>query len=286
MIKEILQKTSGWTQLFVLFFFFFFGQLLALAIVQGFLHIDISQGLNNLSLNEIWRAQGIAAVLSFLTPALICTSLFHNKEEDFLKTKHVSNSIVVGLAIVSIFAVQPFITLISAWNQQINLPEQYKEIEENAELLMRKLILADTSLRTLSFNLLIIALFPAICEEFFFRGFMQQTIQKMTRNNPHLAIWITAFIFSFIHFQFYGFFPRILLGALLGYAFWYSRSIWIVILIHFLNNASAILLFRQYHDDKNITELGSGATWWIGIISLFLTIGIVFGMNKFCKNTK
>ena len=59
---------------------------------------------------------------------------------------------------------------------------------------------------------------------------------------PHLAIWLTAFIFSTIHFQFYGFIPRLLLGAYLGYLFYWSRSLWLPILAHFLHNALSILV--------------------------------------------
>ncbi|MDP4687503.1 MAG: CPBP family intramembrane metalloprotease [Salibacteraceae bacterium] len=90
-------------------------------------------------------------------------------------------------------------------------------------------------------NLLVIAVFPAISEELFFRGFLQNTLLKMGRNH-HVAIWVTAFIFSAIHMQFLGFFPRLILGAVLGYSAMYSRSLIVPIIGHFVNNGLAVVL--------------------------------------------
>lgn len=93
------------------------------------------------------------------------------------------------------------------------------------------------------------ALCPAITEEFFFRGALQRLIGKWNPN-PHFVIWNAAILFSAFHLQFYGFIPRMLLGAYLGYLLLWTRSIWIPIFAHFINNATAVIGMS----DKNLRE--------------------------------
>lgn len=282
---------SGWTQLFFLFFFFILGQSLTLLLVNEGLHIDLTADMSDLSLPDMWKMQSVFALLTFLTPALFCASLFHKKPESFLEIDKGFSIINLILAIVIIFASQPVVNIVSEWNQQISLPASlnklevaFKAMEDSATKTTDRMLLTDSSIPALLLNLLVVALLAAIAEEFFFRGVIQKTIQKIS-NNIHLAVWITAIIFSFIHFQFYGFFPRIILGALLGYIFVWSRSLWLPIIIHFINNAAAILLYRQYHDDKNVIDIGTGETWWIALIGLFLTIGALIYMSKTNKKS-
>jgi membrane protease YdiL (CAAX protease family) len=94
-------------------------------------------------------------------------------------------------------------------------------------------------------SFLSIAIIPAICEELVFRGVMLPLLAKITRN-IHAAVWITAMLFSLIHVQFYGFLPRMIMGALLGYFVVWSGSLWTSILAHFINNASAFFMFRYF----------------------------------------
>jgi membrane protease YdiL (CAAX protease family) len=85
------------------------------------------------------------------------------------------------------------------------------------------------------------ALFPALFEEFFFRGTLQPFFTKWFMNK-HLAIMVTAFIFSAIHFQFYGFIPRFLLGIYLGYLLIWGKSLWLPIIAHFIHNTISLIL--------------------------------------------
>src|SRR5690606_2422366 len=111
------------------------------------------------------------------------------------------------------------------------------------ELQMEKItekILQVTSFSGLLLNLLVIAIIPAIGEELLFRGCLQPVFHRWTKN-IHIAIWITAIIFSAIHVQFYGFIPRMLMGAVFGYMLYWGRSIWLPIIAHFINNATAVI---------------------------------------------
>lgn len=114
-----------------------------------------------------------------------------------------------------------------------------KPLEEQAEA-MTLSMLAGTEMSDLYLNLLMVAVLPAICEEFVFRGVLQPLIAKASKN-VHVGVWVSAFLFSFIHFQFFGFIPRMLIGVFLGYLVVHMASIWPAVLAHFLNNASAVV---------------------------------------------
>ena len=121
--------------------------------------------------------------------------------------------------------------------------------------------------------LTVAAIAPAVGEELLFRGLLQPQLQKLT-NNPHWGIWLCAILFSAIHLQFVGFLPRMLLGALLGYLLWWSGSLWLPILIHFLFNGIQILGAYLYPEAMKIavdtTEIEMPSIW-LTIISFLAT---------------
>ena len=99
---------------------------------------------------------------------------------------------------------------------------------------------------------IVISLIAGFSEEFFFRKMLQPRIYVLT-GNIHVAIWLTAFLFSAIHFQFFGLIPRMVLGALFGYYFWWTGNIWISVLGHSLNNG--ITLAGMYLYSKNLSPV-------------------------------
>ena len=130
------------------------------------------------------------------------------------------------------FRLPSFLTDLESWAHA-------REIQSQETLMM---VLTAEGLGPLLFNICVFALLPAFCEEFFFRGYLQHLFQKAM--NPHLAIWLSAFLFSFIHLQFYGFFPRLILGALLGYFVYASASLIPAIIAHFCFNFFSIVLVK------------------------------------------
>jgi membrane protease YdiL (CAAX protease family) len=149
-----------------------------------------------------------------------------------------------------------------------------KELEETAQALTDKMTNVDT-IGGLLLNLLVIALIPAVGEEMTFRGVIQQSL--MRRMNPHIAIILSAAIFSFFHFQFFGFFPRLFLGILLGYMFYITGSLWTSILMHFVNNGAAVTLYYL----GNIGVIEDAEHWgetqnaWIIVASAVMTLGLI-----------
>ena len=125
-------------------------------------------------------------------------------------------------------------------------------------------------------------------EELTFRGVLQQALTKGCKN-PHIAIILTAAIFSFIHFQFYGFFPRMFLGLVLGYMFYATGSIWTSIAMHFLNNGTAVVVY--YLDNKGIIDadvdsFGATSNVLLVVLSLVATVAIIVLALRKKKETK
>lgn len=221
----------------------------------------------------------------FLLPALLCAWVWEEKHRPFhwLRMDVKSAWHVVGLAALVMVCAIPGINLLADLNNRIVLPEClssleqfFRQMEEEAALLTKRFMQAD-NVWVMMINMGLMAVLPALAEEISFRGVLQQLLSGM---RTHVAIWLTAVIFSAIHMQFYGFIPRMLMGALFGYVFVWTGSLWVPIVMHFVNNGMAVLLYyilssKGVAMDTNYADtLGAGTTWWLGIISL-LTVGVL-----------
>lgn len=119
-----------------------------------------------------------------------------------------------------------------------DMTDFFQKLEENYD----KQVMSVANMKTTNdyiFSLMILAIVPALFEEFFFRGCLQQIMVSLTKN-AFAGIFITSFIFSAIHFSFYGFLPRLALGMMLGYIFYFSKNLWLAIIAHFINNAFSV----------------------------------------------
>lgn len=229
-------------------------------------------------------AQGLSSVMMFVVPPIVyyfITRKEHQmKDLGFREVVRPWWLLFIGVAVM--FVSLPVTNQLTAWNEGMSfgstfakLEEYMKTLEETAQIATEKMLNVST-FGGLLLNLLIIALIPAVGEEMTFRGVLQQSLtQKM---NPHVAIILSAAIFSFIHFQFYGFLPRMFLGILLGYMFYITNSLWISILMHFANNGTAVVLYYlNYNGIVNIDADHFGATEkvWVLFASALVTSGLI-----------
>lgn len=190
----------------------------------------------------------------------------------------------VGAAAILV-AFAPLMNLIGEWNMEMSFPGALKPLEEwmrsqedIASALTARIVMVDT-VDKLLLNLLVIAVLPGIAEEFFFRGAMQHIFSRVF-GNVHVAIWVVGIIFSAIHLQFYGFFPRMILGVFLGYLLFWTGNIWVPIFVHFLNNASVVVAaFIYARKGKSYAEFVSdGISYsiiaYLGSLILSVLLGI------------
>ncbi|HCL05439.1 MAG TPA: CPBP family intramembrane metalloprotease domain-containing protein [Chitinophagaceae bacterium] len=196
-----------------------------------------------------------------------------------------------GVVFLIMLVSMPIMELTAMLNQKMVLPELLKPIEEwmkskeDEAMQTTLLLLKMTSIKDFLMNLFMIALLPAVAEELMFRGGVQRTFTRWF-NNPHVAIWTSAIIFSAIHMQFYGFVPRLLLGAGFGYIYYFSGNLWYAMLGHFLNNAYAVCA-AWYMQKNNIplsaTDSPINIAWYGYIISFILTVMIFIYFKDLSK---
>ncbi len=228
--------------------------------------------------------QFMQTIATFLLPSILGAWIWSEGHKPFtwLRLTQITHWSHYLLAIGIMLCAVPGINFLADLNSRIVLPESLgfieqilKQQEETAAALTERFLQAD-SIGGLLINIGLMALLPALAEEVSFRGTLQQILaQGKLKGQIHIAIWATAFIFSAIHMQFYGFVPRMLMGAMFGYIFVWTGTLWVPILMHFTNNGLAVMayyLIGENEESKNIADtFGAGDTWWVGVISLLIT---------------
>ena len=227
--------------------------------------------------------QGISSALMFIVPPIVYYFITRKeKPMQALGFRKISPVWLVIVGIALMFISLPVTNQLTTWNESMKLGGVFsqlekwmKTLEEAAQTATEKMLQAD-NIGGLLLNLLIIALIPAVGEELTFRGVLQQSLTRGMKN-PHVAILLSAAIFSFIHFQFYGFLPRMFLGILLGYMFYITDSLWTSIAMHFVNNGTAVVLY--YLNNKGVIDVDvdhfGAMDGWMVALSAVATLGLI-----------
>jgi len=174
------------------------------------------------------------------------------------------------------------------WNANFNFPDFLKEFgdwararETQAEELT-KFFTTFHSIGDFLFGFFVIALLPAIGEELVFRGMLQPELFRYSGNH-HVAIWVSAFIFSAFHMQFFGFVPRLFLGALFGYLYLWSGNFLIPMIAHFVNNGFLVLIMYLHQKGIITTDLDSpeAAPWPLVVSFTLVFIALLVYFKKY-----
>jgi membrane protease YdiL (CAAX protease family) len=223
--------------------------------------------------------QILGAIGTFIIPAFLFSYLYEGDLFSYYQFRNPTGRIPLLLTILMMIAVVPFINYLAEINLRFEFPIKtvdrlLRTLEGEAEEIMR----AFTSTRTvwgLLVNLFMIGVLAAVGEELIFRGLLQRLLFGIVKN-VHVAILITAILFSAFHFQFFSFMPRFVLGIVLGYLMFYGRSIWYPILAHFVNNTMGVIYYYFYYRgsaDDMLEEIGTSSYIpFAAVISLLVFI--------------
>jgi len=287
-------------QIIVLFLISFFCLGIFLLMGQGILNalwgvnlIDNPSALNDIENPQVVEMSRILLVFQhlglFVVPAVVFAKLTSSSSWfNSLGFKPVVPQVVIICSLIMIASL-PLINVMAWVNEGAVFPESLAtlervllEMEEGAQKLTMA-IAGTTSVPTLFVNLLIIAVLPAMGEEMIFRGLLLPILRKWT-GNIHLAVWISAFLFSALHFQFYGFLPRMILGGLLGYLFAWTKSLWVPVIAHFVNNALALILIFMItsgYISEDVDSFESTVDNWLWVVgSLVAVSGLVIYLRR------
>jgi hypothetical protein len=192
----------------------------------------------------------------------------------------------IGLTVLLVLSFLVVNSAIGEWNLNLDFPDgSFEDWARTSEESLKTLTEHLTNFQSSTHFVLgfvVIAIIPAVTEELLFRGLIQNFLYKAT-HNPHIAIWFTGFIFSAIHLQFYGFFPRAFLGVLFGYLYYWSGNLTIPMIAHFLNNGIGVVVYYLAQNgtlDISPEQMEKAAPWPALVIFSF---AFIYFLNHFYR---
>jgi len=296
-IQKIREENNPFIQILMLVFYAIIGlvgvSFVALALIYFQYGGSILRDMSWMAGNNPYYLPAQRMILTaqqiglFIVPALLLAKTEGQKLSTFYGFKRPKGELLFIVLLIMICAM-PVLEWVTQLNEKMVLPDAFKGIEkwmkeaEDQGMETTKALLKMDNIGVFFLNIGMIALLPAIAEEMMFRAGLQRALSRMY-NNPHFAIWFAAFIFSAIHMQFYGFLPRLLLGAAFGYLYFWSGSLWYAIVGHFINNAYAVC--AAWYMQKNNIPLSEAdksldIAWYGYVISAILT----FLLFRYFKN--
>jgi membrane protease YdiL (CAAX protease family) len=235
---------------------------------------------------DMRQFQAISSLFTFFVPA-VWFNFWYRKEKVDLLGVHgrfpLSGYFIVAVAIMASI---PWINAVVAWSETWDVPAFFSEMQNRNEDLIKAFLHMENR-SDLIWNLTVMALIPALGEEFLFRGCIQPMIQKST-GKVHLAVWLTAFLFAAMHMQIVGFLAMLILGAFLGYLRLYGGNIWLPVLGHYMNNSmmvfGAYILAKEGIPMEALDAPGAEAgQWWMAVVSFLFLLGSVFLIKELAR---
>jgi len=229
----------------------------------------------NTSMTQI--ANAFASIIGFGVPALVVAYFTKGTFAFNLGFKPIASEKQVGIVILLAFTGLILSGALGDLTDKITFSTSIRNWATDLEAQYKKALMAMTNMRTIGdliLAIVAIAVVPAIVEELYFRATLQKIITDWS-GKPLLAVVITAILFSAFHFSYFGFLSRMSLGIVLGLIYYYTKTIWLPILMHFVNNAIGVsALYAVRNNPKKIDQvMDSNLTYYwviIGLIALFI----------------
>ena len=277
--------------------FLFSGMVFALFVVA--VAVVMIYGQNPSGINCMVVTSVAQNLLMFILPVVMLAMLIKKSELKPLShtmwmTKGPTLKSIALVVLVWVVAL-PAMNYVVEWNQNIEFPSwlykletQLRDMENDAAEATNELLNAK-SVGMMILMLLVVGVLTGLGEEIFFRAGLLGTMLH-GKVNKHLSVWGVAFVFSAIHLQFFGFVPRLLLGAWLGYLLVWSGEVWTPVIAHALNNGSVVLmtyLYNQHYISENSVEEAGTSDPWMALGSAVMTVLLlVVFMRKPARNNK
>ena len=283
--------SNHWKELRIIVLIIFSAFVLLNLVISGY--YILSGGISSSGIENLLEDRVLMLSLNSLSIMIFISPYFYvNKLSNYSIKIFPINSTPVILVLLLTFFFMILNSGVIEWNKSINFPEFMNSFETwafNKEKELEKITIFLVSFENnweFLFGILSIALIPGICEEYLFRGVLQKNFYLISKN-IHIAVWLSAFFFSALHLQFYGFFPRMLLGVLFGYIYYWSGSIVYPMIAHIFNNFFSLTIF--YFSQKGLLnenfEVSVNSSPKIPmaliIISAVLFIGFMYLLRRY-----
>lgn len=263
-------------RLFQLLLFSFFGLVVAGLLMDVLTHSGVTT-------KSLRIATVVQDILVFILPAILTAAMVTNRPDRLLETERRPDMRLLLYAVAVMIVSMPVMNAIVMWNESLTLPDSLHDVEswmrmteENARRSVETL-LGGSTVGDLVVSIFLIGILAGLSEEIYFRGTMQRLLAS-EKLNAHSAIWITAIIFSIFHFQFFGFFPRLILGAFFGYLLYWSGSLWLPVAVHALNNTIVVVTswYTKINPDSSMAGVDRIGTDSLSLMSFSIVLSAVF----------
>ncbi|HTF82305.1 MAG TPA: CPBP family intramembrane glutamic endopeptidase [Cytophagales bacterium] len=228
-------------------------------------------------------------VFGFVLSSYLWKKLIEKESySSFFAYDHQNLPLLASIACLATILSTPLNSVFISLNKKLALPPILEEIEikmramEDSSERLVKFLTDFQNPQEIAMAVLVMGALTGLGEELFFRGAIQKKLTKWIKN-PHIAIWIASAFFSFVHFQFYGFIPRMLLAALFGYMYYWSGNLWVPIIAHACNNSftiAALYISKDYEDTSSLVESTEMMPIPAVVISLVLTSLLLYFFKK------
>ena len=232
-------------------------------------------------------------ILAFILPAVVTMAIIYRRPFHVMGLDRAPSWLAIAIVIVFYVISLPAMNWLVEMNKAMSLPswmagieQAMRTAEDNAAEVTQEMLNIN-SVGQLILCVLVVGVMAGLSEEMLFRGAMLRTMQDSRLGN-HAVVWITAFLFSALHMQFYGFVPRMLLGVWLGYLFVWTGSLWVPIIAHTLNNSTVVLM--SYLSNKGVIPEGfgdnlglpaAGSFPWLATCSLIASLALAISVHAF-----
>lgn len=258
MNKALLSSFTPLTKIIFVLMLIIVGLILAvlagISLIMIQYHADMAKAISVLSNADetsciplLKELQMLQSLFLFIFPALIAGTLFEQSPIGYFGMRKVPSGAILLIILIIMMVSLPLINGMVSLNEMMKLPaslggmEKWMKETEDQTARITEEFLDVHSMGGLAVNMLMIAVIPAIGEEMIFRGLFQRLLGEWFRN-IHVAVFLAAFLFGAVHFQFYGLLPRMMLGVMFGYLYLWTGTLWAPVFAHFLNNGAAVLI--------------------------------------------
>jgi uncharacterized protein len=291
---------TGLGQIGFLFAFLGLGVVLAGAVQALFIMQMLPAGVKLTDSAEVMKAmalpqnigiarasQVIGTMLLLFVPAALWSFASHGKNPFWLGFSRHINIFQIMLGFMIIFSAGLAAAPLADLSKSIvaHFPS-FDAIAKRMENMYNEQAAALSNLKNIKeyiVALFIMAFFPAMFEEVFFRGALQNLLVRWWKA-PMIAIIVTSILFSLIHMSIYLFLSRAILGFALGYMFYVTKNIWVNIIAHFINNAIALTMLysmRVSSGKIDLQKLEPELHWSASIAGVVVLIGLFYLLKKY-----
>jgi len=276
---------------------FFIGLLIAIPLfganptelLQNAGLLQSARDLNILRFFQVINQLGV-----FILPSLVFAWMVAARPWHFLGANRFPDMLSVIATVLLIFTILPSIAWLIAFNEQLQLPAWLQGLEvwmrnsEDEAARLTKAFLNVESTGGLIFNIFMVGVVASVGEELLFRSVLIRLFKEWF-GNIHVAVFISSMLFSMFHLQFFGFLPRFVLGMVMGYLFVWSGSLWLPVIAHFVNNASAVLVYFFYFRgdiEDSVERFGTLENNYLFAFSILVSGGLLLLINLKNQNLK